>query len=212
VLRIKICGMTRREDVLEAVRLGVDAIGVVLYEDSPRHVTADQAQKLVADLPAGVERVGVFVRAGAAEIAQAVSQAGFSAVQLYEGPTRHELEQAGCTVPIIRAVQADALLASQLALHAGEAILVDAPAQKRPGGTGTEWDLSLLDRVIRPRYLVLAGGLHAGNVQAAVTRAKPDAVDVSTGVEKSPGIKDPARMAAFVAACAPFRKTSQEAP
>jgi len=204
------CGMTRRQDVLEAVRLGADAIGVVLYEPSPRYVTPEAARLLVADLPDHVERVGVFVSATAGQIAAAVKIAALSAVQLYDGPSRQELELAGCTVPIIRALKADAGLAESLALHADEAVLLDAPAGTLPGGTGKTWDWSLLDHVSRPRYLMLAGGLHAGNVHEAVTRARPDAVDVSSGIESSLGVKDGARMAAFVAACAPFRNKAQE--
>src|SRR5262245_21843113 len=107
LLRIKMCGMTRREDVLEAVRLGVDAIGVVMYEASPRFVTPQAAAKLLDGLPGGVEKVGVFVKAGAAQVAAAVREAGLTAVQLYEGPSRKDLEQSGCAVPIIRAVAAN---------------------------------------------------------------------------------------------------------
>lgn len=204
------CGMTRRQDVLEAVRLGANAIGVVLYEASPRFVTPRAARELVADLPEAVERIGVFVGATAAEISAAVQTAGFTAVQLYNGPSRSELEEAGCSVPIIRAVAADAHLPETLARHAGEAVLIDASHQKLPGGTGTTWDWSLLDHAPRPPYLMLAGGLTAHNVHEAITRVSPDAVDVSSGIETSPGIKDHARMAAFVAACAPFRSKSQE--
>lgn len=211
MLRIKMCGMTRREDVLEAVRLGADAIGVVMYEPSPRYVTPEAARALVLDLPRHVEKVGVFVKATAAEVISAVKQAGLTAVQLYDGPTREELEQAGCDeLLIIRAVRADEKLAEALALNEGEAVLLDAPGGKLPGGTGTAWDWSLLDSALRPHYLMVAGGLHAGNVALAVTRTHPDAVDVSSGIEVSPGVKDPVRMAAFVEACSPFRKEVQE--
>jgi phosphoribosylanthranilate isomerase len=205
------CGMTRREDVLEAVRLGVDAIGVVLYPSSPRYVSPEAARLLLEGLPNPVERVGVFVSASADEVAAAVRQAALSAVQLYDGPSGHELKQAGCDTPIIHAVPADARLAETLARLKGEAVLVDAATGTLPGGTGTPWDWSLLDHLPRPRYLVLAGGLHAGNVDLAVTRTRPDAVDVSSGIEAAPGVKDPVRMAAFVRACARFRKGAQEA-
>lgn len=204
------CGMTRRQDVLEAVRLGVDAIGVVMYDASPRYVTPDLARKLLEDLPDEVERVGVFVSATAGHIASIAQSAGLSAVQLYKGPTRQELERAGCSVRIIRALNADPGLVDALAPYAGEAVLLDAAAGSLPGGSGQTWDWSLLDRIRRPAYLMLAGGLHAGNVHEAVTRVHPDAVDVSSGIESSPGVKDTARMAAFVQACAPFRSKAQE--
>lgn len=210
MLKIKMCGMTRRQDVLEAVRLGVDAVGVVLYEPSPRYVTPDDARLLVADLPDRVDRVGVFVSASAEQIAAAVKTAALSTVQLYDGPSQKELERAGCAVPIIRALKADIGLADALTKCADLTVLLDAPGGTLAGGTGTTWDWSLLDRVVRPRYLMLAGGLHAGNVHEAVTRARPDAVDVSSGIESSPGVKDAARMAAFVSACAPFRNKAQE--
>lgn len=203
--------MTRREDVLEAVRLGADAIGVVMYEASPRFVKPEAASKLLDPLPAGVEKVGVFVKAKAAEIARAAREAGLTAVQLYDGPSREALDGAGCSVRIIRAVAANDQLPETLRQHVGEAILVDAAGGTLPGGSGLTWDWSLLDSARRPTYLMLAGGLHAGNVAVAVTRVRPDAVDVSSGIEVSPGIKDPERMAAFVDACDPFRKGMQSA-
>ena len=202
--------MTRRQDVLEAVRLGVDAIGVVMYEASPRYVTPEAANQLLEDVPDRVDRVGVFVSATAEQISRAVEASGVSIVQLYKGPSSQELEEAGCRVPIIRALNADAGLAEAVARHTGEAILLDAPAGLLPGGSGKQWDLSLLDRIQRPTFFVLAGGLNAGNVHEAVTRVRPDAVDVSSGIESSPGVKDAAKMAAFVAACAPFRDKAQE--
>lgn len=210
MLKIKICGLTRRQDVLAAAKLSVNAVGVVFYEPSPRCVTVSQARTLLADLPPFLARVGVFVEAGAEQISDYVRQAGLTTVQLYGGATVQQLFEAGCHVPVIRVVHAGADLRERLIRLTDEVVLVDAPPQELPGGTGKAWDWNLVQGAPRPRYLVLAGGLNADNVREAVTRVKPDAVDVSSGVESTPGIKDPAKLAAFVAACAPFRTTHQE--
>ena len=210
MLRIKMCGMTRREDVLAAARLGVDAVGLVFYPASPRHVTAAQAYHLVRDLPPFVARVGLFVDAPLAEIMATVASVGLSAVQLYGGPGTKELAEAKLGVPVIRGLHASDQLHQELSRYSNEAVLVDAPRQALPGGTGRTWDWSTLKEAPRPRYLMLAGGLQGMNVAEAVRLVKPDAVDVSSGVEFSPGVKDPQRMKAFVAACAPFRNSSRE--
>jgi phosphoribosylanthranilate isomerase len=205
MLKIKFCGMTRREDLLAASRLGVDAIGLVFYTESPRHVKPEQARALAYDLPPFVTKVGVFVEPSAEQVCQMVQHVGLSAVQLYGGPSTRDLRAAGCHVPIIRAVSAGADLADRLSEYRDESVLVDAPAGNLPGGTGQIWDWASLQACPRPRHLILAGGLNADNIREAVLRAKPDGVDVSSGVEQSPGVKDAARMAAFMAACTSFR-------
>lgn len=210
MLKIKFCGMTRREDVLAAVELGVDAVGVVFHQSSPRYVTVEQAGMLLRNLPPFVARVGVFVEPQTLQILEFVQRAGLTAVQVYGGPTTEALWTAGCRVPVVRALHAGADLHAQLSAYVEETVLIDAASQTTPGGTGRTWDWSTLKSASRPRQLMLAGGLNAGNVYEAVTRVKPDAVDVSSGVEKSPGVKDPARMAAFVKACSPFRHSLKE--
>jgi phosphoribosylanthranilate isomerase len=210
MLKIKICGLTRRQDVLAAAKLSVNAVGVVFYEPSPRCVTVTQARALLADLPPFLARVGVFVDAGPEQISDYVRQAGLTTVQLHGGATVQQLFEAGCHVPVIRVIHAGADLRERLIRLTDEAVMIDAPPQELPGGTGRVWDWNLVQGAPRPRYLVLAGGLNAENVREAVTLVKPDAVDVSSGVESSPGIKDPAKLAALVAACAQFRTSHQE--
>lgn len=205
MLRIKMCGMTRPADVRAAARLGVDAVGFVFYPASPRCVTEAHAFRLAQELPPLVARVGLFVEAPLSEIVDTVASVGLSAVQLYGGPSTRELSDAGCGAAVIRGLQASADLHRELTKYSDEAVLVDAPRQELPGGTGRPWDWGLLVAAPRPRYLMLAGGLKADNVAAAIQLVRPDAVDVSSGVEESPGVKSAERMAAFVAACAPFR-------
>ena len=196
--RIKICGITRPEDGVAAAQLGVDAIGLVFYAPSPRVVTAVQAKSIVQTLPPFVTSVGLFVNATVEEIHQALAVVRLDLLQFHGDETPAQCDEFG--LPYIKAVRvrepADVLRAAAQYRNA-KALLLDAYQDGTPGGTGSTFDWSMIPAHIE-KTLILAGGLNAQNVQQALAQVKPYAVDVSGGVEASKGIKDAAKMAAFV--------------
>lgn len=208
-IRAKVCGITRREDAVLAVDEGADAVGFILWEGSPRAVTARIAGEISRALPAFVTRVGVFVNAPPEVIEAAVREAALDAVQLH-GDERPEL-YAGLGTHLVKAVALsdDAQVTMAAAMPAAVTLLVDAADRQRRGGTGRTADWTRAARLAAGRPVILAGGLTAGNVADAVRRVRPWAVDVSSGVEASVGRKSRERLRAFfdqLAAAAPERE------
>ena len=198
--RIKICGLTREADVAAAVEAGADAVGFVLYAESPRHVSLARAAGLARGLPPFVTPVCLFVNAGAADIAAACAAIPAALLQFHGDETPAECDATGR--PYLRAVSMTAgldLLDCALHFPNAQALLLDA-AVDGYGGGGKVFDWSLippdLSADIRSR-LVLSGGLSPANVIDGVLHARPFAVDVSSGVESSKGIKDAALMRRF---------------
>lgn len=197
--RIKICGLTRPEDVDAAVAAGADAIGLVFYPPSPRHVSLALAAELARRVPPFVSVVGLFVNAAPDEVRRTLA-----AVPLHVLQFHGDEDEAYCRQfarPYLRAARMRPgfdLLQYAAAFPSAQAILLDAFVEGYGGG-GASFDWSLIPEQ-HPCPLVLAGGLDAGNVGEAVRRVRPAAVDVSSGVEAGKGIKDVARMQAFVAA------------
>lgn len=196
--RIKICGITRPEDALRAAELGADAIGLIFYAGSARHVTATRALEVIDRLPPFVTTVGLFVNASPAEVEAVLSIVPLDLLQFHgdESPAYCE----GFDRPYVKAIAAapGVDLLQSAGFHAkARALLVDAYVPGVAGGTGVQADWSAIPRNL-PIPVVLAGGLHAGNVSEAIRTVQPWAVDVSSGVEQSRGIKDHNKMAAFV--------------
>jgi phosphoribosylanthranilate isomerase len=197
-VRVKICGITRPDDARAATEAGADAIGINLYPGSKRYVDLERAAAIVAVLPANVWRVGVFVDASREEIASVVERLGLSAIQLHgEEPAGFEL---GWPVPTIRAirVRSTADVTGALGSYAPDYFLCEGTAGGGYGGAGEGFDWQLARAIPRQR-LIVAGGLRPENVADAVHALRPFAVDVASGVERSPGVKDTARVAAFIA-------------
>ncbi|ENO90160.1 phosphoribosylanthranilate isomerase [Thauera linaloolentis] len=196
--RIKICGLTRPQDVRAAVDHGADAVGFVFYPPSPRAVSIDQAAALVALLPPFVTSVGLFVNAGQDEVDAVLERVPLQLLQFHGDETEADCARYGR--PWIKAARmragVDLVEFSSLHPRAG-GILVDAFVEGYGGG-GKTFDWSLIPEGFG-RPLVLSGGLDAGNVTEAVRRIRPWAVDVSSGVERDKGIKDAAQIAAFIA-------------
>ncbi|AKU12930.1 N-(5-phosphoribosyl)anthranilate isomerase [Azoarcus sp. CIB] len=196
--RIKICGLTRAEDVHAAVEAGADAIGLVFYPPSPRFVAFERAAELAALVPPFVTTVGLFVNPDPAYVQQAVAQVPLQLLQFHGEET--EALCAGFGRPWIKAarVRPGVDLVEFSASHpSASGLLLDAFVEGYGGG-GKIFDWSLIpERLGRP--LILSGGLDPDNVAEAVRRVRPWAVDVSSGVESGKGIKDAARIAAFVA-------------
>ncbi len=196
--RVKICGITRPQDASVAAALGADAIGLVFWPRSPRAVSVAQAQALVAGLPPFVTTVGLFVDATPDEVGEVLAEVPLDLLQFHGDESPELCRSAGR--PYLKAVRMRPgvdleRLAGEYADAAG--LLVDAYVAGIPGGTGAtfDWD-ALPDATSVP--LLLAGGLHPGNVADAIRRVRPWAVDVSGGVEADKGIKDAAKMAAFM--------------
>ena len=196
--RIKICGITREQDALAAAAAGADAIGLVFYAPSPRAVDPAQAARIVAALPPFVTTVGLFVDAEPAAVRAVLAEVPLDLLQFHGEESDDYCRQFGR--PYLKAVRvrsADQLqdVAAQWPGAAG--ILLDSYKPGVPGGTGEVFDWRLVPRE-RDWNLVLAGGLAAGNVRQAIDEMQPWAVDVSGGVEAAKGIKDVAKINAFV--------------
>ncbi len=198
--RVKICGITRVEDARAAVEAGADAIGLVFYPPSPRHVELAQAAAIAAVLPPFVTTVGLFVNADAETIAEAVNACGIDLLQFHGNECPDYCSEHGR--PWIRALRMkdDIDLAAEAERFAGaRGLLLDAFRPGVPGGTGETFDWSRIPVGMAGR-IVLAGGLTPDNVEQAVRQVRPFAVDVSGGVEREPGIKDAEKIARFVQA------------
>jgi phosphoribosylanthranilate isomerase len=197
--RIKVCGITRPEDALAAVDAGVDAIGLVFYPPSPRYVNLAQAIEIVTCLPPFVTTVGLFVDMPIADIRQVIQAVGIDLVQFHGHETAAicgEIKH-----PWIRAIRMQDnldLVSTCSDFTTARGILLDAYCPGVPGGTGMAFDWSRIPATLSGK-IILAGGLHPNNVAQAVREVCPYAVDVSGGVESSPGIKDQAKIAQFVA-------------
>ena len=189
---IKICGITREADAGLAVSLGANALGFVLWPKSPRHAEFARVKAITATLPPFVTPVGVFVDPTADEIARG-AQSGVRLAQI------HGRVPVGCTLPVLRALHLgdnpDGLDAEVGPL---ETILLDAHDPVLQGGTGRTVDFARAASVAARRRVVLAGGLTPANVREAIGTVRPYAVDVASGVEAEPGIKDPAKLRAFI--------------
>ena len=195
--RIKVCGITRLEDALACVEAGVDAVGFNFWPGSKRHVAVADAAEIAAALPPGILRVGVFVRARPSEVRSIVAAVGLGAVQLHGDEDPADYLEAGA--PLWQVLRIESSLPETVSARAAE-VLLDAKAEGF-GGSGRSFDWSLARGARRyglPFWL--AGGLTPANVGEAVRRAEPTGVDVASGVESRPRMKDPALVRAFVAA------------
>ncbi|KAB2875667.1 MAG: phosphoribosylanthranilate isomerase [Burkholderiaceae bacterium] len=194
--RIKICGLTREADVAAAVAAGADAVGFVRYARSPRHVSATRAGELARALPPFVTPVCLFVNARTDEVARTLDQVPRAVLQFHGDETPARCEAAGRSyVRAVRMRKGLALLDFAHAYASASALLLDADVQGY-GGSGKVFDWSLIPPSV-PVPLVLSGGLNPANVIDGVMRVRPWAVDVSSGVEASKGVKDATLMRRF---------------
>jgi len=198
--RIKICGITRPQDAQAAASAGADAIGLIFYRPSPRYVTPEQARDIAMQTPLFVATVAVFVNPTREEVERVIVECGVTLLQ-FHGDESPEF-CAGFARPYIKAarIRPGLNLIKYLSPYtAARAWMLDAFHDDLWGGTGGAFDWSLVpERMAKP--IILSGGLTAGNVADAVRRVRPYAVDVSSGVEVSKGIKDAGRIAAFIGA------------
>jgi phosphoribosylanthranilate isomerase len=222
---VKICGTTNLEDALTAIDAGADAVGFVFYEKSPRKLSAEAARDIVKELPKGVEKVGVFVDADCDSIRGTVLQAGLTAVQLHGKTSRDSVwqdarpavESVGVSklIPMIPGndLNNGGIFMSNRVHETTFALLIDAEVNGTSGGTGSTFDWDATQGMVQSISLrlpvIIAGGLTPSTVGKAMKMFQPFGVDVASGVEASPGKKDPDKVRAFVRAVRDIdRKTS----
>jgi phosphoribosylanthranilate isomerase len=192
---IKICGNTEPDGVRLAVSLGVDLLGFI-FTRSPRRVTVEQAQALIAGVPEHIGRVGVFIDEPVEEIASTVEACELSAVQLYRSPTAADRQLPVPLLPVVRLRTPDD--AADLQFAPTDKPLLDTYLPDVIGGTGRTWDWTLAEPLVGRYPVIISGGLRPENVGAAIRQLRPWGVDVASGVELLPGVKDLARLEWFV--------------
>lgn len=201
--KIKICGITNATDALAAVEAGADALGFVFHRKSPRRVDAKVVKAIVSELPPFVLPVGVFVDEDAKVVRDCMDECGLALAQLHGDEPASYCERLGR--PVLKAIRLrDRGSFLALAEFQGRAqvrgFVVDAFSEEAYGGTGQTTDWNLAAEAAKAARILLAGGLTPANVVEAIERVRPYGVDVSSGVEASPGKKDPEKVRAFVRA------------
>ena len=198
-VKVKVCGTTRLKDAQLAVNCGADAIGFIFYKKSPRCVTVKTAKEICSKLPPFVHRVGVFVNEAADTINRIAERCGLDAVQLHGNESPSFCKKIKRRV--IKAVRVkDSESLNGLSRYPVDGFLLDTYKEDQWGGTGKVFDWKLAARAKKYGPVVIAGGLNSHNVKEAVKKVQPYGVDVSSGVEKSPGKKDPKKVKAFLKA------------
>jgi phosphoribosylanthranilate isomerase len=193
---IKICGITRLQDAVSAARFGADAVGFI-FADSPREVTPEQAREIARAMPAGPERVGVFVNRPLDEVEEIVDYCGLDLIQLHG-----DEDPAYCSMLGGRAIKALRVTGNtdlvKVDKYSCRAVLLDGFENTGHGAEGNGFDWRMVGVIDAGRPIIVAGGLTHENVGKAITTARPFGVDVSSGVETAPGIKDPVLIYRFI--------------
>ena len=207
-LKVKICGVTNLEDAIAALDAGADALGFMFYESSLRNVSVKVAAEIIRQLPPFVAKVGVFVNAADESVRRAIGESGIDTLQ-FHGDETPEFCRRFSPLKIYKAFHMENLESLRaLPGYRTDAWLLDSFVEGKPGGTGAkfDWDLAV-EATQLGRPIILAGGLTPENVGGAVSKVRPFAVDVSSGVESAPGKKDHAKLRRFIAAAkAPSEK------
>jgi phosphoribosylanthranilate isomerase len=203
-VKIKVCGTTNLKDALFAVDSGADAIGFIFYKKSPRYILQKDAKDIVAKLPPFVETVGVFVNETSDRVNRIAEQCKLTAIQLHGDES-----SAFCRRIKRRVIKAfrvkDTNSFKGMADYDVSGFLLDSYNEESKGGTGKTFDWNLALRAKKQGPIILAGGLNPYNVYTAIHRVKPYGVDVCSGVEKSPGIKDSVKIDEFIKSVRKFR-------
>jgi phosphoribosylanthranilate isomerase len=195
---IKICGITRIEDALAAAESGADAVGFIFHEASPRYIEPGRAKRIVTALAGRIATVGVFVNCEAREVERIAGQCGIDLIQLHgdESPGDCQRFPPGRVIKAVFPRTTEGLRAFDR--YTVRALLIDARDLSRYGGTGKRADWSLAAALAKRRPLILAGGLNEENICEALTAVAPQAVDINSGCEKAPGVKDHERLRRIV--------------
>ncbi len=211
--RIKMCGTTSIEDANHAILWGVAALGFIFYPKSPRNISPEKAREIISNIPSFVDPVGVFVDKDLAEVEEIAKYSGLTHLQLHGNEDREYCEKLESKLPTCKIIKAFRVSAesnpedfSQYNEHV-TSFLLDTYVKDEAGGTGHAFDWDLITQFQLQRPLVLAGGLNPENIVEAIKKIRPFAVDVNSGVEVSPGIKDHAKLEAF---CRKVHQTNQD--
>ncbi len=199
-VQVKVCGITNAKQAEDIVKAGADAIGLVFYSKSPRNLTIKQAQRVCQAVPDHVAKVAVVVNMPVLEIGEIIKHCKVDTVQLH-GSESYEIlnnvrDQFG--VDVIKYIDINVIDIVREAARFNSAVLVEGKKGRLPGGNGISWNWEIAKELAGVCPFVLAGGLDPDNVADAIQQAYPDAVDVSSGVEKEPGIKDIEKVKAFI--------------
>ena len=198
-IQIKICGVTNANDARACLELGADMIGFNFYPASPRYIEPRIVRRIVDTLPAGTSRVGVFVDANPEEIRKVAQTAGIRCVQLHGRATPESCRELGREFRVIRALSTDARFQPEHTAAFDCDVLIDSHHPELHGGTGRTCDWSAARAAMRyTRFLILSGGLNAQNVANAIAAVMPHAVDVCSGIESAPGVKDHRALKQFI--------------
>jgi phosphoribosylanthranilate isomerase len=197
-VRIKICGITNEEDALAAAHLGADALGFI-FAPSPRRISVERAREIIKVLPPLVQTVGVFVNEDPEKVLSTAAACGLDILQLHGSESVDYCSRFDRRViKAVRLQSRDELKNLSKYVNVVDALLLDTYVPNKLGGTGITFDWKLAVEARRYGRIVLAGGLNPENVAAAISMVKPYAVDASSGLERSPGVKDHEKMARFV--------------
>jgi phosphoribosylanthranilate isomerase len=197
-LFVKICGITREQDADLAAGLGANALGFIFWPDSPRFISVEKARAIVMNVPAQVLKVGVFVDQPVEEVVRIVDEVGLDVAQLHGHESPEYCRQLTDKRSVIKAVGiTDNGSVTVPAFDPDVLLLVDAHDPARFGGTGRTVNWDVAREIAATRQTILAGGLNATNIKLAVRSVRPFGVDVSSGVESAPGVKDPHRLRTF---------------
>ncbi len=192
-MRVKICGITRVEDALAAVEVGADALGFIFVRSSPRFVSNEVARVIIQELPPFVTPIGVFVDPSDADVRSSIAATGIRYVQLH-GSETPEFQRA-LPVPAYKAFRVDGgFQVSHLDRYPGPAYMLDTFVAGRAGGTGRTFDWKIAIEAKKRGLIILSGGITPANVGEAIHEVAPFAIDVNSGVESSPGVKDKAKL------------------
>ena len=197
-LFVKVCGITRLQDADLAADQGASAIGFIFWPGSPRYISPEDARGIVRRKSHEVKAVGVFVDEPVDRVRQIADMVGLDMVQLHGNEPASEVRSLSSTLPVIKSVALGPGSSMNLSgLDEGVLILLDAHDPARHGGTGRTVDWAAAREIAVSRHTILAGGLNAENVRAAVSAVEPYGIDVSSGVESAPGVKDAGRLRSF---------------
>jgi len=197
MVKVKICGITRWEDAKLAADLGATLLGFIFWRNSPRFVTPSFVQTITRRLPSNIGTVGVFVDTPLQEIEQIAEHVQLSAVQLYGGHSISAAANLRCQLIKAVGVEGESAIKEIDSIPKRITLLLDAHDPVKVGGTGRVIDWAVAATVAKSRQIYLAGGLNAVNVRDAVRKVRPYGIDVSSGVERVPGEKDPDALRAF---------------
>lgn len=197
--RVKICGITRLQDAVYAVDSGASALGFIFYNKSKRYIPPDDARDIIRKLPPFISLVGVFVNAPADDINSTISKSGINTLQLHGDETAEFCNNF--VLPTIKTIRiADNLNLKHIESFDVQAILFDTFKENEYGGTGSVFNWDILENSGITKKIIISGGLNPENVQDAILKFNPYAVDVNSGVERSPGIKDHQEINKFIEA------------